>query len=111
MNSIPSRVAQNLTEPGVYAGTKVPMFFKKSVWAVVSVMGIIKAGTVFDPFDPTRSKTRIESMVDQVGCQIFLCSAEYAETCSSMFTRIVPALEQNLKSLAGFFLTLNADGI
>lgn len=88
LNDISSRLAHNLARLGVHAETKVPMFFNKSMWAVVTIMAIIKAGGAFVPLEPSHSETRIKSIVDQLDCRIILCSPQYADMCSSLFPKI-----------------------
>ncbi|MCJ1469343.1 hypothetical protein MMC07_007976 [Pseudocyphellaria aurata] len=85
LNNLSSRLANHLVGKGVGVESKVPIFFEKSKWAVVAILGIIKAGGAFVPLDPSHPKMRLMSIFHQVDAKVLLCSAEHAQVCSILF--------------------------
>lgn len=52
----------------------VPYCFEKSVWSIVGMLAILKAGGAITALDPTWPRERAETIIDQAGAQIVLCS-------------------------------------
>lgn len=77
-----SMLAQKLVNCGVGYGSKVPILFHKSQWAIVSILAIIKAGGAFVPLDPRNPVARLISIVEQIGARLCLCSSELETRCS-----------------------------
>lgn len=85
LSNLSSRLANHLVGKGVGVESKVPILFEKSKWAVVAILGIIKAGGAFVPLDPSHPKMRLMSIFHQVEAKVILCSAEHAHVCSILF--------------------------
>jgi amino acid adenylation domain-containing protein/thioester reductase-like protein len=82
-------LASHLCQLGVGPETIVPFCFEKSMWAVVAIVGILKAGGVFVPLDPSHPINRREALVKEVGAQIIIASESAAASCAGMAPRIV----------------------
>ncbi|TVY83910.1 Nonribosomal peptide synthetase, partial [Lachnellula suecica] len=52
----------------------VPLVFEKSKWAIVGLLGILKAGGTFLLLDPSQPIARLESIVQQTGATFALSS-------------------------------------
>lgn len=85
LDSLASRLANRLIAEGVTLETKVPILFNKSVWAVVAILGIVKAGGAFVPLDPSHPKARLRSCLRQLEAKTLLCSTELADMCLGSF--------------------------
>lgn len=57
------------------------MLFEKSKWAVVAILGIIKAGAAFVPLDVLHPVARHTSIVEQIEASVILCSSEHRDRC------------------------------
>ncbi|SPO07060.1 uncharacterized protein DNG_09754 [Cephalotrichum gorgonifer] len=54
--------------------TLVPFCFEKSAWAIVVMLGIMKAGAAFVPLDPKHPADRIAQIVQRVRAPLIICS-------------------------------------
>ncbi|TLD23482.1 nonribosomal peptide synthetase [Venturia nashicola] len=83
-----SMLALKLASLGVGTGSKLPILFRKSKWAIVSILAIMKAGAAFVPLDPRNPATRLVSIVNQLDAKLCLCSPELESMCSTSFSEI-----------------------
>jgi len=83
------RVAQRLREMGVKAETMVPFCFDKSVWAVVAMLAILKAGGAFVPLDPEYPQERLESIVRDTGAKVVVSSPKQEALARKLADRVV----------------------
>lgn len=76
LDNLTTEVASYLVHLGVGPETLVPLCFKKSLWAIVSVLAVMKAGGAFVPLDASHPVSRLETIVKETGAGIILCSQE-----------------------------------
>jgi amino acid adenylation domain-containing protein len=57
---------------------QVPFCFEKSKWAVIAIIGILKAGGCCVPLDPSYPEARLQYMVDLTNSFVILASEEHA---------------------------------
>lgn len=81
LSNLSSRLANHLIKQGVEVESKVPILFEKSKWAVVAMLGVIKAGGAFVPLDPSHPKQRLRSICHQVGAKVLVSSTHNAHLC------------------------------
>lgn len=84
VSDLSSRLANYLVKQGVEVESKVPILFEKSKWAVVAMLGIIKAGGAFVPLDPSHPKQRLMSICRQVEAKVLICSPDNAHHCAAL---------------------------
>lgn len=84
LSNLSSRLANHLIEQGVGVESKVPILFEKSKWAVVAMLGIIRAGGAFVPLDPSHPKHRLKSICRQVDAKVLVCSTDNAQLCPAL---------------------------
>ncbi|KAH8891594.1 amino acid adenylation [Thozetella sp. PMI_491] len=80
-----SRLATHLISMGVTLGNVVPICFEKSIWAVVSLLAILKAGAVWTPLDISLPEARLSTIVAQTDAKFALSSATGLLKCTSLF--------------------------
>ncbi|KAG8157434.1 hypothetical protein KVR01_012818 [Diaporthe batatas] len=73
-----SHVANLLVQAGVGPEIMVPICFEKSIWAVVTMLAVLKAGGAFVPLDPKQPKLRRETVLKQIPCPVMVASAANA---------------------------------
>ncbi|UKZ78669.1 NRPS [Trichoderma virens FT-333] len=78
-------------QPGVF----VPMCFEKSMWTVVAMLGILKAGGAFVPLDPTQAVRRRDGLLNQIDAHVVLASENYAETAFGQGRTVVAVGNHN----------------
>ena len=54
----------------------IPICFEKSMWAIVAMLGILKAGCSFVPLDSKHPKSRIDHILKQTQATIVITSGE-----------------------------------
>ncbi|KAJ6440810.1 pyruvate dehydrogenase kinase [Purpureocillium lavendulum] len=74
LDKLSSKLARQLRQRGVDIGTRVPLCFEKSLWAVVSLLGVMRAGATFSLTDPSQPEARLQTIVEQTGAQIVVTS-------------------------------------
>ncbi|KND92695.1 Nonribosomal peptide synthetase 4 [Tolypocladium ophioglossoides CBS 100239] len=79
LDELSSRLARQLRRRGVDIGTRVPLCFEKSMWAVVSLLGVIKAGATFSLTDPSQPEARLQTIVEQTGAKLVVTSVAQSE--------------------------------
>lgn len=67
-------LARRLIGHGIQAESLVPLCFEKSMWAVVAMMAVLKAGAAFVPL-PCSPAGRIETIIAQIRPGVFLTSS------------------------------------
>jgi amino acid adenylation domain-containing protein len=62
------------------AAMVIPLYFNKSIWAIVAILGVLKAGGAFVLVDPSLPATRREYIINQAGgFGLVLSSAQEAD--------------------------------
>ena len=79
-----NRVAHRIKAHGVTTGAIISICFKSSRWAIIAMLGILRANCAFVPLDPTHPETRNRLLVREVSSQLVLTSGETAELCRQL---------------------------
>ena len=87
LDRLAGRLASRLTALGVNVETYVPICFEKSLWPIVAMLGIMKAGAAFVPLDPTHPVSRWKHIIQNVDANLVLCSSEYEAKLSEATER------------------------
>ncbi|KAK4153960.1 hypothetical protein C8A00DRAFT_33292 [Chaetomidium leptoderma] len=74
LDHLSTKLAHHLRTLGVGPETVVPLCFEKSGWAVVAVLGVLKAGGAFVFLDPGYPMARLHGIVRQVRAGVILAS-------------------------------------
>ncbi|GIJ84908.1 nonribosomal peptide synthase [Aspergillus pseudoviridinutans] len=87
LDRLSSRLSGRLQDEfGVQPETIVVLCFEKSVWAIVAMLAVVKAGGAFLHVDPQHPAVRHQAMVQTTAAQLVLCSAR----TRSIISRSVP---------------------
>ncbi|KAL8870782.1 MAG: hypothetical protein Q9174_003249 [Haloplaca sp. 1 TL-2023] len=79
-----SHLARQLVGAGVGHESLVPVCLRKSLYAVVAMLAILKAGGAFVPLDPSHPKHRLESVIEKAKSKIIVASTETAALFAEM---------------------------
>ena len=63
LEKLSSRVAHRLVALGVGPGVYVPFAYEKTLWTVVAMLGILKAGGAFVPLNPEDPEARLQEII------------------------------------------------
>ncbi|GKT56654.1 nonribosomal peptide synthetase [Colletotrichum tofieldiae] len=74
LESMSSTLARHLIDRGVTSGDMIPLCFEKSVWIVVAMLGVLKAGAAFVPLDPNQPISRLREVALQVKAKAVVMS-------------------------------------
>ena len=74
-----NRLANYLLDQGVNSGTMVGLFTDDSVQIIIAILGVLKAGGVFVPLDPTFPEQRLRTMSSQVQPAWYVTERKYVE--------------------------------
>ncbi|KAM4065833.1 AMP-binding enzyme [Hirsutella rhossiliensis] len=74
LDELSSRLARLLRPRGVEIGTRVVLCFEKSMWTIVSLLGVMKAGATFCLTDPSQPEARLRAIVEQMGARLVVAS-------------------------------------
>ncbi|KAJ5714059.1 AMP-dependent synthetase/ligase [Penicillium malachiteum] len=94
-----SRLASYLITFGVGPGSLIPTSFNKSVWNIVSMLAIMKAGGGCIPVDSPQTMTLIKKWVVDNSVQVALASPERAQVLEESIPYVVPVSESLLEYL------------
>ncbi|KAI3333060.1 hypothetical protein F4824DRAFT_277782 [Ustulina deusta] len=84
LEQLSARLACELSRSGVGPDTIVPLLFEKSMWTVVAMLGVLKAGSAFVPLDVNQPEDRLCQVVQQCGARVVCASVRGRELSSRM---------------------------
>lgn len=96
MSTKTSQLAAYLVSKGVKKGDRVGVYLERSLETVISIYGIMKAGAVFVPLDPTAPQNRTLYLIKD-------CNIEHLITSKVQRKKLISFLneEHSLKSIIG----------
>ncbi|KAJ6783608.1 hypothetical protein PWT90_05284 [Aphanocladium album] len=100
LEMVSSLLAHHLIGLGVTKETVVPICFEKSAWTVIAMFGIMKAGGVFMPMDPTHPYDRRAALIEQVKAQYVLTSIESSLSCNNIAEHVIVLSQSLLNELS-----------
>ncbi|HEY6186084.1 MAG TPA: amino acid adenylation domain-containing protein [Pyrinomonadaceae bacterium] len=71
-------LARRLRATGVRAEVRVGLLLSRSVWQVVGLLGVLKAGGTYVPLDPSTPTERIGYVLRDAGAELLVTQAELA---------------------------------
>ncbi|CCF36608.1 polyketide synthase [Colletotrichum higginsianum] len=74
LDDMSDRLAHHLRLRGVGPEKKVPLLFGKTMWSIVSFLGVMKAGGVCVPMDPSHPRRRIQDIITRCHACLVLTS-------------------------------------
>ncbi|PWY81945.1 nonribosomal peptide synthase Pes1 [Aspergillus heteromorphus CBS 117.55] len=93
-----SSFAVYLNSRGIGPETLVPICMDKSMWAVVTILGVLIAGGAFVPLDPAHPTSRHKEILAEVEARVVLCSPKYHNRYTGAVKAIVPVSKETIKA-------------
>ena len=100
LEELSTRLAIKLVDLGVASDVLVPLCFEKSMWTIVAILGVLKAGGGFVLLDSTLPEDRLKGIVEQVRGHLIISSAPNKGLASRLAA-------ETIHLDLGFFTTLN----
>jgi amino acid adenylation domain-containing protein len=89
-----ARVASSLQAAGLPRGSLVPILAGRSLDAVIAVLGVLRAGAAFVPFDPRWPALRLTASLASTGARVAVAAPSFAALPSlSGLAVVVPSLD------------------
>jgi amino acid adenylation domain-containing protein len=82
-----NRLARLLREAGCRRGDRICLFLPKSPYAIVSMLGVLKAGCAYVPVDLASPAARVEKIVQAAEPRFGLANASARELLDDLFRR------------------------
>lgn len=79
-----SAIVPELIERGILPGMKVPLLFEKSIYTVVTMLALLKAGATCVSLDPAHPLERLQGLVKDVDATLVLSSRRWSEKALSL---------------------------
>ncbi|PTB74132.1 non-ribosomal peptide synthetase [Trichoderma longibrachiatum ATCC 18648] len=79
LDSLSSQLARQILQKNAGLGTRIPLCFEKSMWTVVAVLAVMKAGATFSLTDPSQPVARLQTIVEQTGADLIITSVAQSE--------------------------------
>ncbi|MDM8554700.1 amino acid adenylation domain-containing protein [Desulfococcaceae bacterium HSG7] len=89
LNSQANQLARYLRESGIGAGALVGICIKPSLELIVSLLGVLKADSVYVPLDPNYPQERIAFMVEDSKVQVILTIESLTDKITSRQTPLI----------------------
>jgi amino acid adenylation domain-containing protein len=83
LNARSNQLAHHLRRLGVGQETTVAVCLERGTEAVVALLGVLKAGGVYVPFDPDHPRQRLWSMLDDAGADVVLTQQRFVDRLTS----------------------------
>ncbi|GLA80039.1 nonribosomal peptide synthase [Aspergillus tubingensis] len=93
-----SSFAAYLRTRGVGPETLVPICMDKSMWAIVTILGVLIAGGGYVPLDPAHPTSRHKEILTEVEARVVLCSPKYQNRYSGSVKAIIPVSRETIKA-------------
>ncbi len=72
MNERANRLARLLTDKGAKKGDRIALCLHRGPQMVISLLAVMKAGCAYVPIPPTYPKDRMDFVIEDAGCKIFI---------------------------------------
>ncbi|KAL4902747.1 hypothetical protein BDW74DRAFT_180448 [Aspergillus multicolor] len=89
LNHHANQLAGALSEMNLGPEDLIPICFEKSIWGVVAMLGILKAGAGFVPLDPAHPPERLAAIIAQTGSSLALASLTTSKRIVDLVPRVL----------------------
>ena len=95
-------LAEKLVESGVIVESIVPICFEKSIWGIVAMLAIMKAGGAFVPLDPSHPISRRKALVEEVGADsgVIITSESQFDSCQGLSKQVLSLSKAAIEGLS-----------
>ena len=89
LNEKANQLAQYLQNLGVKSESIIGIYLERSLEMVITLLGILKSGSVYVPLDPTYPRERITFMLEDSGCSILITQEKFLTTLPHHSAKII----------------------
>ncbi|KAF1937772.1 acetyl-CoA synthetase-like protein [Clathrospora elynae] len=95
-----TKLAGHLVQLGVEPEDIVPLCFEKSMWTIVAMLAVLKAGGAFAPLDPGHPRSRHEEIVKLTQSKVVLASVQFSTLWKGSAVTVVAVSQTFIRHLA-----------
>jgi amino acid adenylation domain-containing protein len=99
LDALSTRLASHLLSLGVKPDDVVPLCFEKSMWTVVAMLAVLKAGGAFVPLDPEHPASRREEILKQTKAVVVLTSPQFSTLWEDSACNVVSVNKVSINQL------------
>ncbi|KAI1311776.1 peptide synthetase [Xylaria venustula] len=96
LESLTNRLSQKLLSLSVQPEEVIPLCFEKSIWGIVAMLGVIKAGATFVHIDPTSPLSRKQQIIKITTPRLTLASVQNREAMESLVPQTLTVSHETL---------------
>lgn len=100
-----------LHESGVQPGIMVPLCFEKSMWTVVSMLAVLKAGGAFVLLETALPEQRLKTIVNQFTPHLILSSTSSFSLASRLAKTVIEVNADTIRGLEGQIFPSSTHGL
>lgn len=89
VDSLSSQFAAHLMQRGVAPEVIVPLLFEKSLWIIIAMLGVMKAGGAFALMDPSLPRQRLEYLCGNLQASVVVSSTQNAALAEELTNHVV----------------------
>ncbi len=98
LNRLSNVAAERLQVAGVGPGVYVPFAYEKTIWAVVAMLAILKAGGAFVPLNPRDPKARLEQILQGVGARVVVASRGFVGLFEEIVEKVLVVSKETVQA-------------
>ncbi|KAJ4003527.1 hypothetical protein NW752_012145 [Fusarium irregulare] len=99
LDDLSDRVARQLQVKGATKGTMVAFVFEKSLWTIVAILGILKAGAVSIPISADDPPARKQQVISSAGINVILASTTTYAECAGLASNVAEISASAVKEM------------
>ncbi|KAI4211017.1 MAG: hypothetical protein LQ351_006137 [Letrouitia transgressa] len=105
LNVLSETFAQRLIQLGVRPGIYVPFCYEKSLWTVVIMLSILKAGGAFVPLNPRDPEARLGDILKDVSAHVVVTMTKFAARFQRLVehVEVIPEQEYHVHLMNGLY--------
>lgn len=90
LNEVSTRLSCVLRNAGVEKGDRIGIYLNKSIEAVSAIFGILKAGAVYVPLDPSAPVRRIASIINDCRIEVLISTPKKIASLEQILPKLAP---------------------
>ncbi|KAI1085426.1 putative nonribosomal peptide synthase [Whalleya microplaca] len=99
LDKLSNNVASQLIRAGVQKRQYVPFSFEKSMWMVVALLGILKAGGAVVAIDPSQPQARAQEIVRETRSNVVVASVSQSSNFAKFVDTVLPISSNTVQRL------------
>lgn len=96
LDRISNMAAARLLRKGVRIGTYIPFAYEKSSWAVVAILGILKAGAALVPLNPNDPLARLEEILGNLNADVVVTTQNFVAKFEPLVMHVIVISQETI---------------